>query len=289
MPPTTLTCTLRRPDRKCSISQAGASYRRSLIGETDTADATEYEVKQLLPSVSGYDLEIGDAHPQDSTAKLRSIDLEPRDETRKHWDIELFYEPATIYGSTSIPPLDRPVEIRWGSEEVMEIAYADADGTPYTNSAGEPFNPQPQRPKCYLTCTYTRNEADPTWTDLVDFQNVINDASITVDGKVFAAKQALLRITDAPKITEGATTYYRVTYYFRFKGVNWNPTEVLDVGLNQKSGANLVPILDADGSPVRRPWPLNGAGVKMTNPDDAPAILEFNDYPVADFSTLAFS
>lgn len=292
--PLTLDIKLKIGGKRVRTTASGKIYERDYYGTTNQ-NATEGEVEALLAAATTTTLAIGDPHPDDAQAFITELVVEADDDNRKHFNIQATWE--RLQGGSTPPaaPLDRDPEIRWGNESDLRPIFKDfssPQAKPIVNSAGERFDELLTREFGELTLSYVVNvaAADFDVAVMTEYQHVINDAPFDVDGYTVGTGKAKLEITDAPKITEGATTYYRVSYFFRFKKDGWNPTKVLDVGYNQLDlfQNKLFPITDTDGMPIRTPYPLDGSGGARPNPTDPPAELAFKGYEEKDFSIFGF-
>lgn len=282
----------------------GTDYEVNYVAICDTI-VNASAIQALLPYATPETLAIGDDYPGDSSSKCRHIKVERKDESKTVWKVTAqFLRPER--GSLHLPPLDRPPEIRWYLETETRSIFWDHSSppVPVVNSAGEKFDELPQRPFGEFALNYTRNMANAD-TDLALFREaayVVNSTPFTIDGRTIPAKVALLAVVDCPKIIEGQYTFYRVTYQLWFKSIpdpenagqrlGWNPTKVLDYGyqyLGGISGDKRATIPDSDGMPIRKPWPLDGLGGTMPNPDDPAAWRSFKFFEEIDFSAFNFT
>jgi len=249
----------------------------ALYGATDGVDA--------VPS-------LGDAHPDDadafvSSASLKANMMQRNADGKWVFQVELTYETVVGSGSLDPNPLTRPAEISVGGETITADTFLDRNGKPIVNSAGDPFETFLQKEDGDLTIEITRNESSFDVVRAAQYKHAINDSSITIIGVSFSARQLKMGIINAQKIKENGTTYWKVRYPLkaRFDGFR---VKVADMGYNQliagtpKKRDQIL----ANGLPVDRPWPLDGAGAKKPNPDDAPATLTFEVSEELDFTVF---
>jgi len=115
---------------------------------------------------------------------------------------------------------------------------------------------------------------------------MVNSASFTLNGLSIPARWALLTVHFESKEYQGST-YYELHYNFQIKRGEWR-TKTPQYGFYQIVAGERKEILDANGKPVKKPWPLNSDGTKKTNPDDAPYILEEMIFPEYSFASFGF-
>lgn len=303
--PTTYTLQEKMDQRQVTQTATGRKYVRAYHVIT-SARVTDNDIRNWLmvtastPAPAPFT--IGENHPDDSTAKLTTIDISDQAENGMVWAVSITWETPTLSGSISDDPLSRPRQISWAQEGETEEFARDFSSTPLfiQNSAGDPFDNNPSRERGYLTCTYVRNETTSHFLTvilpLMAYDYVVNSASFTLGTATIPALYARLSIKDAEEITEGATTYYRVTYFFAFRQGRQGYTSdgwrerYLDRGFYENISGVKTAIYDADGQIVEKPYPLDGSGGAAALPTTAPAILgPFKLYPEVLFSTLSFT
>ncbi len=289
--------------RSASVDQQKVTYTRvyHLISSerVDEATATVY----LFSPGPAPELVIGMDHPVNTAAKLRTVDLQDEAADGRQWEVTLKYETLTGGGSLSPDPLSRAPEVEWDQSSEEIPLFKDFSSTPleFKNSAGFPFESVPTRERALATLSYTRNESVShfagTVLPLLVYDYVVNSATFTIDGISIPALYARLKIR-ASKQTEGAVTYYRVTYTFEFRpGQPGYSTDgwrerYLDLGYHEVpiSGLKPVTIKDGEGKEISEPYPLDGAGHKKPSQTDPPAVLgPFKLYREVSFSPLSFT
>lgn len=289
--------------RKSRTEQTGTTYQRQYQLVTSTR-ITEADAKAYAFGTAG--LAIGQPHPVDTTAKLRSVEAEDEADDGNQWLVTVEWSTPTGGVTPDADPLARLPEVSWQTQAETEAIRLDKTSpTPLRirSSAGEEFQEPPQRDRGVLTCTYARNETEAffrgTVLPLMAYDFIVNSASFTIDGVSIPALYARLEIRSATRTTEGLTTYYRVEYVLQFRqGPAGNSADgwrrrYLDLGTyeNPPGAPNFWrPILDEDGLKVQTPWPLDGSGQKRAHPYDAPAeVGPFKLYSEFSFAPLAFS
>lgn len=194
--------------------------------------------------------------------------------------------------------VDEPPSIRSGCAYEEAPLYADRDGNPVVNSAGDPFAERPTGRRKIPWVEITRFEPDggaiiaPRWDD-------------TVNGDPFwSCEPGQIKIEEiraerlAKQLKEGWLYYWRVTYMFQFRKEGWSKW-IADMGMRELCtyyatptaqgipDGTVRPILeDTTGLPVTSPVRLDGRGHKLTPPDARTVLLEFNYHPQAFFSWL---
>lgn len=283
--------------------QGGRTFTR-IYQLTSDVRASEAEAYEYVTVTEG--LDIGAAHPDAAGAGTVIVDIDVQDEADDglQWVVTIEWG-VPRSGSLSPNPLTRAPVIDWQQESETERFMKDYSLTPkdVRNSAGETFDPLPERDKARVSLTYQRNEEPDffkrTVLPLMAYEFVVNDDWFEIDGVEIPPLFARLEIRRAPKVTEGAIEYYAVEYFLKFKGGmsgyeddGWRE-RYLDRGhyeIPPASPNSWRPIRDEDGQIVQEPWPLDGAGAAKPNPDDPPAVLApFIAYPEVDFSVLGFS
>lgn len=164
-------------------------------------------------------------------------------------------------------PLSRPAEIEWGEGQYSEVIHkatlvtagvAAANTTAVCNSAGEPFDPPLEIERTFLTLRITRNQANFDQNKAQSFKSQMN--SDTFFG--FEAGKCKCKSITATNQYEKGRHFWRVTYFFEIRD-SWD-YEILDAGYWELVGGERVEIKFPNGRPLSAPWPLDGAGAKLT-------------------------
>lgn len=237
----------------------------------------------------------------------QNADTHPLD---RPWDI-------TVNGSETVQAYFRdrsPKPASWNEAEMGPWT-----GKPVITSAGNPFDTLPERDASELQIEITRNEATRDIAADAEWSNQVNQYPVVIDGTTFAPGTLKLSPITSQRVVEqwkdawGITrevTYYRYTYRLRARAETWADR------MEDRDYVQLVPVVDDAGEPVldeddqqvreqteitvkdentgeqvpvRKPWPLDGAGLALKNPSKAPAQLTFHPYYARDFAPLNFS
>lgn len=291
------------------VKQTGDKTRGSLRQGKET-HVRSYRVKLLAGGgtyaalhATGIPIE-GAGYAEGSPLIATAIDCNPVPNSAQHFDVTVEYTTpdaatAAAIAARAVDPVERPPEISFGANESTEPYFMDRSATPKptVNSAGEPFEQFLQREGGHRVITYARNEAsfDPDAADALS--NTTNSAAVTIDGKEYAADTLKLGWVTAQKATETwkndgvdtVATFYKVSYPIKRKLAGWHD-KPLDMGyqfvFTHTPPVILNPILNAVGTPITKPWPLDGNGNAQTNATDAPAELDFLPYTSADWTDL---
>lgn len=194
------------------------------------------------------------------------------------WYVDVEYD--TEYERKDGNPFQEPPKVEYDFEPYKEplpgkpvqtvTSYSNNDqtvvtawGGGITNSAGEPFNPPPERDASRLVVTYTRNEPSfSTAFALMFIDSVNRDAWNNLE-----PRQAFLRGIKAHLEYRKSTTfgqmdipYFPVTYTFVMKRETWD-LQILNIGSYYLAQAA---VFDADGN-------VTNAPAKLTDTDDSGA------------------
>jgi hypothetical protein len=200
-------------------------------------------------------------------------------------------------------PLNAPATFAWSNEESSQPYFIDEStsgqgggGVPVVNAAGDTFENLPTRDRSNLVITVGINSAthDPVAADLLS--NTTNQDPITLDGTEYDTGTLRLKPISAVKqqktLRSGTVvTYYAKTLTFLASHQGWHD-HPLNIGFNELVGSatmntqQLRKIVDANGNPVAKPWPLDPSGHKLQNPTDPPQALDFLPYAPADWSNV---
>lgn len=259
----------------------------------------EYQVKFDVPNAGSFAAmtasvegglsipEYGSQHPQASAIVVSSIEAELVSDSQRHYKVTVEYTPFTTDDddeeTSTINPVDEPAEISYGATGGTEAYFMDHSSTPkrVTNSAGDTFESNPERDVSDLTITIAKNQASISPSTFTEMANTVNSGTVVIDGTTYSAGQLKLSAPTAVK-TRGtyvndsgetvSVTYYKVTYTFTARADGWNH-EIVDVGYqylapdpNDNTKKKLMPINDASGKQVKKPWTLDGLGGKLGDP-----------------------
>lgn len=261
------------------------TYSRSWRVETNSAATGAKTVREACPVSLGNSFDDGDG--TDAGSYCQSIEARCITDDGKSWEVVATYGP---YNPETNPqsPIDRPIQVSWGTASYEKILDFDADGTPVLNSAGEPFDPPVTVDDDRLVLNVTRCELnfDPGLADL--YKNCLNnDSWLGAEAGTIKLKP----ITAALKKDAEIGYYWEVSYSFEWNKDGWNEP-VYDQGLNElvdvSGTTKRKPILTATGVPIQDPVPLDGEGLALAIGED-PVGIECVRYPLRDFGVLNFT
>jgi hypothetical protein len=287
----------RHQDRRSSWDGTKWTHLRTWLVKTDDPQDGTVVAVNAVPGP-------GSTHNKDGNARLTRLDADPHDSSDVHFLVRTEY---TSTGLIAIPadPLKRVPEIAYGYTDGDEPYFLDKSTPPklVTTSAGDPFESYLTRETGELTISLTVNEPEFNPIAMDDLKHTTNVSDVTIDGRAYAAGTLKLTPQGARKIMERIeqdgsvrdTTYYAVGYLLKARKAGWHD-KPLDIGLNElipdanpAKPKKLKPIVDAAQLPVKKGWPLDGAGRKKVNPTDQPAELEFKPYGAVDWANLKFA
>ena len=252
---------------------------------------------------NGYFPERFSPHPDNAYLTARELRAQQKSDTPLAWDVFCIYQtnPVSqddIDKDKQPNPLLRPAKVRWGSARYQKPIIKDADGQAIVNSAGDYFDPPPEIDTSRWTATIMKNVAAvPAW--LLDYQDCLNDSSITVGGLVVPRGAAkLMQIEISEQQVENDINFYVLTFTLEFlpvqeRGVsNWK-LSLLNQGYRQLVAGEQRDIMvpDPDDEAIKRratsPVLLDLDGTVLQNPSPSTAVfLDFFPYPEKDFTVL---
>ena len=228
----------------------------------------------------------------DYGAFVNSIVIDEEGEDGKSWIATVEYGP---YDANTFPgsPMDWPLRLRFTTNKLERVIWADRNGNAILNSAYDPFKDPIAIDDSRTIITATRNELissfDLTLAD--SYKDKINAS--TWNG--FAAetvKCSNIETSDPQLYTTsvtipGAIYYYAVTYTFEINRDTW-AREILDQGFTKLDGSTpkkRLQITDKYGQPITEAVPLDGSGGELAT-NGTPVFLTKDVYPTADFSVF---
>lgn len=192
-------------------------------------------------------------------------------------------------------PVDRPAKISWASTKYNKPCIFDSSNNLILNSAGDPFDPPAEFDQSRWTFKVSKNvDSVPSW--IIDYTDAVNNATFTVQGvsvNQYCAKIMSIEISDEQTAQIDANTeitYFVFSYSVEIRAETWK-LQLLDQGFRQKgSDSTKREHIKDDATPakfVSKPWPLDGAGKKLSNPTPSTAkILKFDVYNYKPFNIL---
>jgi len=202
---------------------------------------------------------------------------------------------------TEPDPLAREALWTWTTGRDRVAMLQDLDGKAVANSAGELFDPTPERDQPFLIARGVKKVAGvPDWAwDMIDTKN---SADFTVDGRLVPKGRACLADIQLGQWQKSGDTRYReATFEIHIKkcrplktGETEAPSpwdlELIDQGLHQIDYLTdtLTKLTDADGQPLAQPVLLDGNGFRLLHPEiEANHVyLTFRSRDESDFSNL---
>jgi hypothetical protein len=190
-------------------------------------------------------------------------------------------------------PASRLPIIRWGTQleqRPLVLDWTTPTRKEVKNTAGQPFDPplvtQVGNPYVEVTLWKAASYFTGTIVPLIAKCPVVNDANFSIDGVTFSAGKLLLTIESAEKEYEGGGNYYRIGYRFQINNETWD-LKPASYGYYEWDGTNWQPIVDAEGNPVSRPWPLDSSGAAVADPTTTNGfVMTFKPYQAISFGAL---
>lgn len=233
----------------------------------------------------------GTPHSEDNSAFCRGRSAVRSAESRLIWEctVEYEFDPKEPEEPTE-SPLDEPTKFRWTAGLYTKPVIKDRNGDAIVNSAGDFFDPPPEREVPRVSVNIQKNVASVP-VAVLTYPGRVNDSSFTVDGVSVVAEAAKITAIDVGELQEKDDIPYRVfTCTIEFEEDTWD-LELLDQGYRIKDGTDLKDILieDEDGEFNRPSSPvlLDGSGGKLTDPSPTTAVFKtFHVQKLLDFSVL---
>jgi hypothetical protein len=270
------------------------SVERVWSGETfsdELSGAREYEIQYRVHSNDPEELAVTVRNHPDIAAKGSAFEGDPEaictgrratrpDNSRLIWDVTAAFAVQENPGQDNDNPLNDPVQIRWTSSLYTRPVIRDNDGDAIVNSAGDFFDPPPEKTFVMWTANIQFNvSARPA--GIRAYAGAVNNDAITIDGDAIAARRARVMGLD---ITE---YQYRNDIPFKTVTVAIDCLDdddpdgfdlvLLDQGFRTKVAGVLKDILieDEDNEWARPSSPvlLNGAGGQLGDPSPSSAVF----------------
>lgn len=280
-------------------------YRRSFYVSLDSV-AGGPAAAEVAVGVNGQSIPlVGSAHPNVPTATVLSVRPDPVDGFFTDFIVTVEYSTDAPSADEDQLPTERPWDIAWDS--VIESMAIDAEissnpavnGSPITNSAGQPFDPPYEIATYSAILRVVRNEVAFSVTTAKLYTGKLNSDSFLgsdpltckctkIAGRRFFEQNAYWwEVTYEFVFKDDRTLYQGVTPVF-FSG---HSLIALDNGLMQlDGGGNLVPCLDSEGNQVTQPVLLDGAGgQEPSSPNPNPFYKVFEVAKAVPFSPLGLS
>lgn len=264
--------------RKAVNSKGQRKYTRVFKVEGDSKNDTAFDAGSAtgLPS-------IGDAFPDDANAfcKTIAVTIAPGG-GYKHWLVTCDYDDT--YQIEQITPVNDELVITWSSELFQSPAWKDKDLKGVVNSAGDPFNPPAMRDDHRTVCRITKNYTNiPTF--VLTYPNTVNDQAFTVDGVLVAKRYAKVSNVSVGGVERRNGVAFRsLTIELQIRNTEWD-LSILDAGFRQiVNTTERERITNENGTDITEPALLDGAGVKVDDPDtDGAVFLDYRVYTEQNF------
>lgn len=228
--------------------------------------------------------------PWDVTSICRSRKITQDSDAPWIFHVELQYSNQPLDGEkpdqdNDENPLNRPSDISWDSEEVLEALTKDLDNVPILNSARQCYSQAVTAERRRRVITIVKNQE--TYNDITAeaYEGCVNSVSFLskAAGKVYCKK------ISARRTFESNIYFFVVTYVFVYDSLGWK-TRVVDVGtaewIDFGDGYVHVPIHNNDGSNITAEVLLNGSGLRATGSPPTPYIKEYRTKNTANFNDL---
>lgn len=289
-------------------ASADVKASKQYLVKTDDKSDSEFDVltDASLPA-------FGDPHPVVPQLFVEDIRIAQLAESPYYWNLTVSYTnqrqgensgqldgdtPSTSGGGSTggaTPTFLKP-EISWATEQFQVVCDTTVEGIrgvkqAICNSAGDPFDPMPMKDESRLICNIKSYfETIPVW--ILDYQDAINNAAITIDGVAIDEYQAKVQSVAVSEIQRRGDVEFR-TVQMRISVLkeNW-VKKVLDQGFrafDATADDTFIPynITDDDGNQISSPVLLDGEGFKLDPPTAVDAVyLDFYIYPEKDFTEL---
>lgn len=154
-----------------------------------------------------------EAHPNNVFLLCRSLSVAPLTGHWQWWKATAKYssEPLSQREREKLEPnpLLRAAKIRWESREESEAMFFDEDGYALVNSAGDSYDPVPERTICNWTCYVEKNVAAvPSW--FLEYASVVNEDSYKIPRNVILAGTGTGTGTGADELFDVEPGYSRL-------------------------------------------------------------------------------
>lgn len=234
----------------------------------------------------------GAAHPGNAFAFVRNRSARQETMSKLVWIVQINY--STSSREWEDDPTDDPAQITWRSEQFQRVAYKDKNGEAIVNSAGDYYDPPPEKDDSRWIVTVVKNlSAVPSW--VLTYQDAINSSSYTLDGLTIAARKSKMQsIEISPWQNRNGTAFRTVTFAISVAADGFE-LDILDQGFNKLTGSGSgqarvkITLQDDEGNTVEPSAPvlLDGAGGVLANPSPSTAIFRTHYvYNEQDFSSL---
>ena len=208
------------------------------------------------------------------------------------WMVDVAYAPFTsLLSSITGDPINKPPVIRFQPNRVSKPATEDISGIPILNTAGDPFDPPPEKDSTAVAMIVTRNEASPNlWGILGGWVDHVNEDQ----WGPFPPRTVKIGPIEMPAweySQKSNRIYWPMEYTFDINPDTWD-LQLVSQGMREvnpdDSSGRLRTILESDGQPITDPMLLDAGGHRLdppVNKDDI-QIVRVEIYQKFSFSTL---
>lgn len=230
------------------------------------------------------------AKPVPTNYWIWKLESKSRKENPLWVDVDVEYQIPNIPGlapGDDPNPLLRASTLSSSYDESMDAYFQDSDGKFVINSANDRFENFPLRRNGNLLLQITKNFASFPAVAYDQIKFTRNQSAVTIKGTTYAAGTLLFlpaTVVEANETHPENNYHFFVTTFRLLADHEKHLHKIDDRGYNEYVNGELKPIL-ATGSatPLTSPWPLNGAGKKKPLPSDAPEIIIFTPYALAEW------
>ena len=257
--------------RTPSIGQHRSSIAHKFLVETtdlgDGADAAEAAVMGLGLCPIGY---------VQSDIRSDHINRNPL-----WYEVEITF--STTTGNSATDPLQRPSILTSSYNESTEPYFIDAAGKQVINTAGDPYDPMPQRRTGSLILQITKNMSLFPAVDYDAIKYSTNSGEITIRQTAYAANTLLFLPPTVQEVYEnvsGIFYHYFATTFRLAADHTGHKDDLVSRGYRQVASLGDIPayVTGDDGLATGLPVGLDASGAQVA-PGQAPATTEFQPYP----------
>ena len=134
-------------------------------------------------------------------------------------------------GEEEEDPLARDAKIEFSTQDVTEFTVWDADGDPMQNTAGDLFQPQEVEASRWIMSVSKNLAQVPPW--ILIYQNVINDADITIRGISWPKWSLLLKNLRIPDFeVENDVRFIPLSFQLHYNKKLWI-RRIVNEGFNE--------------------------------------------------------
>lgn len=192
-------------------------------------------------------------------SQIDCVEVE-RSHSGSFWEVTVQYSSTDPAAFDAQNPLNSPPRISWGLSRFTSVAEFDINQNAILNSAGDYFDPPLEKDDSRQVLTIVRNE--PTYDASMTYvykDSINEDVFWGLPPGVVKLMDRSAELQHSGDCPINGGYYWEVKYEFEIRPEGWT-RYVLDQGLKQLDGGNLVNIVDANGEPISSPMLLNGEG-----------------------------